>query len=276
MHRVSILPHLSTADHMISISLFSIRVGGRDRSAGWRGELEATRCCAHMQEAALLQRSVGSRHGDLWYQPTTPVSCLETKSCTHSRSSNNRYPRIYHQFFTFPVDGRYSNGSSANGGIPDSRRYVVGRHRTVLAAIWFVVYPEAETRAAMDAGHPQTEVELVDLEINILTKVRQKPFGGLEADLVCLLDSVHGYVRPIARTRCPQWFPRSGTYTSSGGTRSAVTHFRTNPSLKCWFVLFPSLHFTCAIHSVSWIIAFISCVYSILEFNNLNIVARTP
>ena len=61
----------------------------------------------------------------------------------------------------------------------------------------------------MDADHPQTEVELVDLEINILTKVRQKPFGGLEADLVCLLDSVHGYIRPISRTRRPQWFPGS-------------------------------------------------------------------
>ena len=132
MHRVSILPHLSTADHIISIPLSSIRVGGRDRSAGWRGELEATRCCAHMQEAALLQRSVESRHGDLWYESATPVSCFEVKSCTRSRSSNNRYPHLYrdlhHQFLTFPVDGRYSNGSSTNGGIPDRRRYFVGRH----------------------------------------------------------------------------------------------------------------------------------------------------
>ena len=185
MHRVSILPHLSTADHIISISLFSIHVGDQDRSAGWRGEPEATRCCAHMQEAALLQRSVESRHGDLWYESATPVSCFEVESCTRSRSSNNRYPRLYrdlhHQFLTFPVDGRYSNGSSTNGGIPDRRRYVMGRHCTVLAAssaIGFVVYAEAETRAAMDAGHPQTKIGLVDLEINRLAKVRQKRTVG--------------------------------------------------------------------------------------------------
>ena len=132
IYRVSILPHLSTADHIISISLSSIRVGGCDRSAGWKGELEATRCCAHMQEAALWQGSVESRRANLWYESATPVSCLEVKSCTRSRSSNNRYPRLYrdlhHQFLTFPVDGRYSNGSSTNGGIPDRRRYFVGRH----------------------------------------------------------------------------------------------------------------------------------------------------
>ena len=119
---------------------------------------------------------------------------------------------LHHQFPTFPVDRRYSNGSSANGGIPDSRRYVVGRHCTILAAssaIGFVIYTEAETRAVMDAGHPQTKIGLVDPETNRLAKVRQKLYGGLKADLVCLLDSVHGYVRPISRTRRPQWFLRS-------------------------------------------------------------------
>ena len=182
----------------------------------------------------------------------------------------------------------------------------MGRHCTVLAvssAIGFVVYAEAETRAVMDAGHPQTNIGLVDLEINRLAKVRQKPYGGLKADLVCLLDSVHGYIRPVSRTRRPQWFPRSGTYTSSGGTRSSGCVFSDEEiccaiSLKCWFVLFPSLHWAFAIHFISWIIPFISCspdrsplyspcldpplslvlqlhgVYSILEFDNLDVVPR--
>ena len=91
-----------------------------------------------------------------------------------------------------------------------------------------MVYAEAETRAAMDAGHPQTNIGLADLEINRLAKVRQKPYGGLKADLVCLLDSVHGYIRPISRTRRPQWFPGSVVRIPlQEGQDPLVTCFRT-------------------------------------------------
>ena len=78
-----------------------------DRSAGWRDRLEATRCRAYMSETALWQRSVEHGRGDLWYESTTPVSCLEIKSCTRSRSFNNKYPHpcrdLHRRFLAFPV-----------------------------------------------------------------------------------------------------------------------------------------------------------------------------
>ena len=91
-----------------------------------------------------------------------------------------------------------------------------------------MVYAEAETRAAMDAGHPQTNIGLVDLEINRLAKVRQKPYSGLKADPVCLLDSVHGYICPVSRTYRPQWFPGSVVrILLQEGQDPLVTCFRT-------------------------------------------------